>query len=104
MPSKHRYDGEVEIQQPLGLAVSSVPLRMASYTCNHCNRVVICNPDRTRSREWCAKCDRYICDCCGAVVAKTGECVPMAKLVAQVQDAAEKQLAMPKILVPSDVY
>lgn len=33
--------------------------------CNHCGRVVIMNPLRTRDRCYCSKCDKYICDDCG---------------------------------------
>jgi hypothetical protein len=106
--SLKRFDGEVEIHQPLGLENPALPraavVRFASYTCNHCNRVVMLNPQRTRDREWCSRCNRYICDGCGAVLAKTGECMPMAKLVAKVQRAAESNSALPKILVPDDVY
>lgn len=34
-------------------------------TCSHCQAVVRLNPYRdsaTHPRNWCAKCDRYICD------------------------------------------
>lgn len=34
--------------------------------CNHCGAHVIPNPDRTRARAYCPKCDRYICDICEA--------------------------------------
>jgi hypothetical protein len=33
--------------------------------CGHCGADVILNPQRTREREWCMGCDRYICDACG---------------------------------------
>jgi ribosomal protein S27AE len=32
--------------------------------CAHCGTVVIINPKRTRSRAYCGKCNRYICDNC----------------------------------------
>lgn len=66
-----------------------------TYTCSHCCRVVILNPLRTRDRAYCAKCDRYICDTCGAAMAVTGECVPFAKIVEEVQEAASKGLPIP---------
>ena len=34
-------------------------------SCSHCGADVIMNPQRTRDREWCMGCDRYICDSCG---------------------------------------
>lgn len=33
-----------------------------TITCAHCQRIVIRNPQRTRPRGYCAKCDYYICD------------------------------------------
>lgn len=37
-------------------------------TCSHCQRQVIVNPLRTRDRNWCPKCDHYICDSPGCLV------------------------------------
>jgi hypothetical protein len=39
-------------------------LEAATLTCSHCQRVVIMNPDRIRTRGWCSNCDHYICDWC----------------------------------------
>jgi hypothetical protein len=50
-----------------------------TFTCHHCHRVVVMNPDRTRPREYCGKCDHYICDGCGAIKKASGECVPVAR-------------------------
>lgn len=38
----------------------------ATATCAHCNTVVILNPNRSRPRGYCRKCDDYICDQCQA--------------------------------------
>lgn len=35
-----------------------------TVTCCHCNRVVILNPQRTRPRHYCPKCNAYACDEC----------------------------------------
>ena len=32
--------------------------------CKHCGCVVIKNPDRTRARGHCTKCDWFVCDVC----------------------------------------
>lgn len=40
--------------------------------CAHCGTVVIMNPNRTREREWCSNCDKYICDNCGLERKSTG--------------------------------
>lgn len=34
----------------------------ATITCHHCQRIVVLNPDRTRARGYCPKCNGYICD------------------------------------------
>lgn len=34
----------------------------ATITCSHCHAVVILNPARTRARNYCSKCDHYVCD------------------------------------------
>lgn len=44
----------------------------ATLTCYHCATVVIQNPMRKRARNYCGKCDRYICDACGAAAAMPG--------------------------------
>ena len=46
----------------------------ATLTCSHCQRQVILNPDRSRARGYCPKCDHYVCDACEAVRAQTGTC------------------------------
>jgi len=35
-----------------------------TLTCAHCKCVVAKNPYRTRAREYCPKCDHYVCDWC----------------------------------------
>jgi hypothetical protein len=46
----------------------------ATLTCSHCQRQVILNPDRSRSRGYCPKCDHYVCDDCEEVRVQTGVC------------------------------
>lgn len=33
-----------------------------TLTCCHCNCVVVLNPQRKRARNWCRKCNHYVCD------------------------------------------
>lgn len=33
-----------------------------TLTCAHCHAIVRINPLRTRPRNYCAKCDHYVCD------------------------------------------
>jgi len=49
--------------------------KLAEYAttgCCHCGSHVIFNPQRTRDRAWCSKCDRYICDWCDAARKEPG--------------------------------
>jgi hypothetical protein len=47
--------------------------------CAHCGSQVILNPLRTRPREYCTKCDHYVCD--NPICIKT--CSPLKKLFDQ---------------------
>lgn len=67
-----------------------------TFTCSHCTRVVIMNPNRRRDRAYCSKCDRYICDDCGAAMAVSGVCKPFRQIVEEVQEAASKGLPIPQ--------
>lgn len=59
----------------------------ATLTCAHCRNVLIKNPDRTRERGYCAKCDSYICDWCVAAMKEPGYVhMPFQKLVDLVKD------------------
>lgn len=53
-----------------------------TFTCSHCQFVVVMNPDRSRDRGYCRKCDHLICDRCETVKAQSGgECRSFKKLV-----------------------
>lgn len=77
MTSLKRHEGELMIDhRATGLAVN-LPgsgnarfAEIATLTCSHCAGVSIKNPNRTRPRNYCRKCDRYICDGCGIAAAK----------------------------------
>lgn len=64
-----------------------------TFTCNHCNRVVIMNAERTRERGYCRGCDRYLCDECGTVRAITGQCKTFNQVIDEVLATAEQQTA-----------
>lgn len=52
-------------------------LEVATACCKHCNAVVMLNPQRTRPREYCHKCDGYVCDKGGCIV----NCIPMGRVL-----------------------
>jgi hypothetical protein len=53
-----------------------------TLTCSHCKTVVIVNPERTRERGYCRKCDHYVCDACAAAQV----CRPFAQVVDDVKN------------------
>jgi hypothetical protein len=62
----------------------------ATYTCSHCQRVVIVEPRRTRERAYCRKCDHIICDGCGVVAAQTKECKTFKAILDEQQEAVAR--------------
>jgi hypothetical protein len=60
----------------------------AVYTCSHCQRGVVMNPDRSRERGFCRGCNHVICDSCATVMAVTLQCVPFKKIIDDAQEAA----------------
>ena len=59
-----------------------------TITCHHCERLVVLNPDRSRSRGYCPKCDHYVCDQCEAERVRTGVCKPFNEMVYELFDRA----------------
>ena len=64
-------------------------LEFNTLTCAHCNTVVVLNPERKRRREWCHKCNAYICDSVGC----NAECNP-------IQQGVELALKYPELGQP----
>lgn len=65
----------------------------ATYTCSHCNRVVVIEPKRTRERGYCRKCSSRVCDPCTAIMASTLECRTMKQVIDEALELAVKQAA-----------
>lgn len=61
-----------------------------SYTCKHCQRIVVMNPKRNRERAYCRGCDHLICDDCGAERARTGLCRTFDQVVDEMLAKAAK--------------
>jgi len=67
----------------------------ATITCSHCGCVVIMNPDRSRSRGYCPKCDHYVCDQCeGIRVASGGECKTLKQVMDELEASVLKKSAL----------
>lgn len=54
-----------------------------TYTCTHCNAVVVMNPDRVRERYKCRGCNHHICDPCAAIKSAGGPCKTMDQRIDQ---------------------
>jgi len=63
----------------------------ATYTCSHCQFVVVLEPKRTRPRAFCTGCGQRICDPCDAVRHQTLTCRPMEQIFDEVLESAIKQ-------------
>lgn len=85
---------------PIGtMTVKPQRHEMATYQCHHCNGTVVMNPNRTRERAYCRRCDGYICDNCALVRQQTLTCKPFTAVVDELLEAAERQAASGKPLI-----
>jgi hypothetical protein len=75
----------------VAVAPAGGTLESATITCSHCHTTLLRNPQRTRGRGYCPKCDHYICDGCEALRVATGVCYPMKKLIDVLQEQAYQQ-------------
>lgn len=98
MPSKPRREGYLLIDHRNSPGVSEELIRASgknapvigsgqvfesgTVTCAHCNVVVVLNPNRTRPRGYCRKCDQYVCDSPGCNM----ECTPHIKTLDILQE------------------
>ena len=102
----HRFTPGVsdDVQQAAGLPVGTGRglFEAATITCSHCQTVVVKNPFRTRERAYCAKCDHYLCDNCGAIrAANGGECRSFKQLVEETQEQAALAEQRGSIILPT---
>lgn len=59
MSSLQRQEGYLLIDER---AAGGLKYESATATCCHCQSIVILNPQRTRARGFCSKCNGYTCD------------------------------------------
>jgi hypothetical protein len=72
---------EVVVSQGLPAGAGKGLFEAPTFTCSHCQTIVIINPNRTRERAYCRGCDHLLCDPCGAERAKTFKCRTYNQLV-----------------------
>ena len=58
----------------------------ATYTCSHCNAVVVLEPKRTRARGFCLGCGQHICDGCEYIRTRTLTCRSMDQRITELQE------------------
>ena len=65
-------------------------LEMSTLTCSHCQNQVVLNPARQRARNYCPKCDRFICDECELHRSISGICRPYTQVLDMAEDMVTK--------------
>ncbi len=65
-----------------------------TWTCAHCNAIVLKRPERTRPREVCRKCMKVVCD------NHNLWCEPFAQLADAISDGKFHNLPSSPLLVP----
>lgn len=70
-----------------GMPVGGGMKEFPTITCSHCQQVLIINPDRTRERGYCPKCDHYVCDRCEVIRLNQG-----CKTYKQIMDEYEESV------------
>lgn len=112
MFSKRSLEGEIRIdhraspgltqEQLAGFDAPVVPagqvFASAIITCSHCQDTVVLNPNRTRERGWCQKCDAYLCDPCEFVRSRTFACQSVERRFDEIQNAIERHGVRPLLL------
>ena len=71
----------------------------ATYTCSHCQAIVMVDPLRTRPRAFCIKCNHRLCDRCGAVLAQTQICKTVNQAIEEMQERAARVAPQSPIII-----
>ena len=106
--SKRSQEGELLIDHRNSPGVSSEFLRRvgvdaiavpgghtfesATVVCAHCGVMVVLNPDRTRARGYCGRCDHYVCD---SPVCNR-DCTPLVAAFDVMKNSVERTGSLPE--------
>ena len=74
-------------------------LEFATYTCSHCQFVVIKNPDRKRERYHCRGCDHLLCDNCAAARAAGASCKTFKQIVDEACELASRGINPSSLII-----
>lgn len=91
-----------EVVIPLGLppGAGRGMFEAATYTCSHCQAVVVINPKRDRERAYCRGCDHLICDGCGVLRANGAPCKTFKQVIEEILREAERQAEPVSLVLP----
>lgn len=87
-------------QRAVELPVGPRHFEADTYTCRHCERVVLLNPARVRERYKCSGCNHHICDDCAAKRVAGEGCKPYAQLIEEQLESAARQAGSGLIIQP----
>jgi hypothetical protein len=107
MPSLKRFEGELMVDHRASNGLPEEIARLNGYdpsecragmvfevatlTCPHCKMAYVKNKYRIRAREYCKKCDHYICDFCYADTQHADYVhTPFEKIVDAAMEAAQR--------------
>jgi hypothetical protein len=71
-----------------------------TYTCSHCQFVVVMNPLRTRERYKCKGCNHHVCDECAAKRVAGGPCRTIAQVIDESLEREARQIPASSIILP----
>jgi len=78
---------------------AGVTWESATVTCAHCGVIVILNPNRSRPRGYCRKCDSYVCDHPDC----SKECAPVSMVLDYCQEQTFRKEAGMNPLPPLNI-
>ncbi len=67
-----------------------------TYTCSHCEFVVVMHPMRVRERYKCKSCNHHICDGCAAKAFAGEPCLTYAR---KIEELMERELRHPDLSI-----
>jgi hypothetical protein len=67
-------------------------LEAATYTCTHCESVVVLNPARKRERYTCRGCNHMICDGCAVLRTNGAPCATYAQKLDELYERESRGL------------
>ncbi len=86
-----------EMATAAGIDVPVIPVpggglfESATLLCHGCERMIVLNPDRSRSRGYCPTHDHYLCDECEGRRVRTGKCVAFKEMIYEMFNKAEQR-------------